>query len=54
MDKATVVTYPDDFATQEIQELAKAAGYTVVDLMTQKQVLKSDYGVGVGLSLIHI
>jgi GTP-binding protein HflX len=48
MDKATVVTYPDDFTKQEIQELAKAAGYTVVDLMTQKQVLKSDYGVGVG------
>jgi GTP-binding protein HflX len=48
MDKATVVTYPDDFAVQEVLELAKAAGYTVVDLMTQKQVLKSDYGVGVG------
>jgi GTP-binding protein HflX len=48
MDKATVVTYPDDFAKQEIQELAKAAGYSVVEIMSQKQVIKSEYGVGVG------
>jgi len=48
MDKATVVSYSDDFAKQEILELAKAAGYTVVDVMTQKQIVKSDYGVGVG------
>jgi GTP-binding protein HflX len=45
---ATIVTYPDEFAKREIQELAKAAGYTVQALITQKQVVKSEYGVGVG------
>jgi GTPase len=48
MEKATVVSFPDTFAMQEIMELAKAAGYNVVDVMTQKQVIKSEYGVGVG------
>ncbi len=46
--RATVVTYPDEFAIQEVKELAKAAGYTVEALITQKQVVKSEYGVGVG------
>ncbi|MDA4128251.1 MAG: GTPase HflX [Thaumarchaeota archaeon] len=46
--KATLVTYPDEFAKREIQELARAAGYIVADLITQKQVVKSEYGVGVG------
>src|SRR5580658_10316917 len=48
MDKATIVSYPDEFAMQEILELAKAAGYAVVDVVTQRQVVKSEYGVGVG------
>jgi GTPase len=48
MDKATVVSYPDDFAKQEVLELAKAAGYTIVDIVTQRQILRSEYGVGVG------
>ncbi len=48
MEKATVVTYPDEFAKKEIAELAKAAGYSVVAMVTQKQVIKSQYGVGVG------
>jgi GTPase len=47
-DKATVVTYPDEFTKQEILELAKAAGYRVEAVITQKQVIKSGYGVGVG------
>jgi GTP-binding protein HflX len=46
--KATIVTYPDEFSKREIQELAKAAGYSVEAVMTQKQVIKSGYGVGVG------
>lgn len=46
--KATIVTYPDEFTKREIQELAKAAGYTVEAVVTQKQVVKSEYGVGVG------
>ncbi|MBI3022093.1 MAG: GTPase HflX [Thaumarchaeota archaeon] len=46
--KATVVTYLDEFAIQEVKELAKAAGYTVEALITQRQVVKSEYGIGVG------
>ncbi|HEV2138837.1 MAG TPA: GTPase HflX [Nitrososphaerales archaeon] len=46
--RAIVVTYPDEFAKNEIVELAKAAGYDVAAVMTQKQVIKSEYGVGVG------
>ena len=48
MDKATIVTYPDEFAKQEIAELASAAGYSVQALITQKRVVKSEFGVGVG------
>lgn len=47
-DKATVVTYTDEFAKREILELAKAAGYAVETVITQKQVVKSEFGVGVG------
>ncbi|MDG7007795.1 MAG: GTPase HflX [Nitrososphaerota archaeon] len=47
-DKATIVTYPDEFTKQEILELAKAAGYRVQAVITQKQVIRSGYGVGVG------
>jgi GTP-binding protein HflX len=47
-DKATVVTYPDEFAKHEILELAKAAGYSVQAVITQKKIVKSEYGVGVG------
>ncbi len=46
--KATIVTYPDEFAKREIRDLAKAAGYSVEAMVTQKQVVKSGYGVGVG------
>ena len=47
-DKATIVTYPDEFAKREITELANAAGYSVQALITQKKVVKSEFGVGVG------
>ena len=47
-DKATIVTYPDEFAKREIADLARAAGYKVEALITQKEVVKSEYGVGVG------
>jgi len=48
MDKATIVTYPDEFAKREIVELAAAAGYSVEAVITQKRVVKSEFGVGVG------
>jgi GTP-binding protein HflX len=47
-EKAIVVTYPDEFAKNEIVGLAKAAGYKVESVVTQRQVVKSEYGVGVG------
>jgi len=46
--KAIVVTYPDEFARREIVELAKAGGYEVKDVMTQRDIIRSEYGVGVG------
>ena len=46
--KAILVTYPDEFAKREITELARAAGYEVTQLVTQKEIIKSEYGVGVG------
>ncbi len=42
------MTYPDEFARREISELAKAAGYDVSQLVTQRDIIKSEYGVGVG------
>ncbi len=46
--KAIVVTYPDEFDRREILELAKAAGYDVKEVVTQKDIIRSEYGVGVG------
>ena len=47
-NRAIVVTYPDEFTKREITELAKAAGYEVGQVVTQREVIKSEYGVGVG------
>lgn len=43
-----MVTYPDEFAKQEIIELAKAGGYQVIRVVTQKEIIRSEYGVGSG------
>jgi GTPase len=48
VSKAIVVTYPDEFAKREILELAKAAGYDVEEVVTQRDIIRSEYGVGVG------
>jgi len=45
---AIVVTYPDEFARQEIVELARAGGYEVKEVVTQREVIRSEYGVGSG------
>lgn len=42
------MTYPDEFCKEEIRELAEAAGYMVEALVTQRKIVKSEYGVGVG------
>ena len=47
-EKATIVTYPDEFDKNEIVGLAQAAGYKVEAVVTQKRVVKSEYGVGSG------
>jgi len=47
-NRAIVVTYPDEFDRHEIVELAKAAGYEVTDVVTQREIVRSEYGVGVG------
>lgn len=46
--KAIIVTYPDEFTKREIVDLANAAGYKVAQVVTQREVVKSEYGVGVG------
>lgn len=46
--RAIIVTYPDEFAKREIAELARAAGYEVTEIVTQREIIKSEYGVGVG------
>ena len=46
--RAILVTYPDDFTKREITELARAAGYEVTQVVTQRDIIKSEYGVGVG------
>ncbi len=47
-NKAIVVTYPDEFSKSEIINLVKAAGYVVSQVITQRDIIKSEYGVGVG------
>ena len=47
-NRAIVVTYPDDFTKREIVELAKAGGYEVTEVVTQRNIIRSGYGVGSG------
>lgn len=46
--RAILVTYPDEFSKQEIVDLAKAGGYEAVKVVTQREIVKSQYGVGSG------
>jgi GTPase len=46
--KAIIVTYPGEFAKQEIVGLAEAAEYEVVQVVTQREIVRSEYGVGSG------
>jgi len=49
--KATIVTYDDEFDKREARELAEAAGYSVEEVIGLRQVVKSEFGVGVGKAL---
>jgi len=46
--KAILITYPLDQAIKEAVSLADAAGYHVIDTMTQRQITRSRFGVGRG------
>ncbi len=46
--KAVVVTYPDEFAKSEIVELARAGGYQVCEVVTHRDIGRSEYGMGSG------
>lgn len=46
--RAILVTYPDKFILQEAEELAKAAGYEVAGVLTQRYLMHSKYGLGSG------
>jgi GTP-binding protein HflX len=46
--RAILVTYPDDYIRSEAKELARAAGYELVYMLTQKYLQHSKYGVGSG------
>lgn len=56
--KALLITYPDGFMMQEFQGLAEAAGYEIVNVVTQRYLSQAEYGVGSGKaqevkSLVH-
>jgi GTP-binding protein HflX len=46
--KAILITYPVDQAIKEAVSLADAAGYDIVRTVTQKQIVKSRFGIGRG------
>ena len=46
--RAIVVTYPDEFSKREIVDLAKAGGYEVLEVVAQREIIRSGYGVGSG------
>lgn len=46
--KAILITYPVDQAIKEAVSLADAAGYEVIDTVTQRQITRSRFGIGPG------
>jgi GTP-binding protein HflX len=46
--KAILITYPIDQAIKEAISLADAAGYEVIDTVTQRQITRSRFGIGRG------
>jgi GTP-binding protein HflX len=46
--KAILITYPFDQAIKEAAALADAAGYSIVKTVTQRQIVKSRFGIGRG------
>jgi GTP-binding protein HflX len=46
--KAILITYPFEQAVKEAVSLADAAGYEIVRTVTQRQIIKSRFGIGRG------
>ncbi|HKZ61385.1 MAG TPA: GTPase HflX [Nitrososphaera sp.] len=46
--KAILITYPVDQAVKEAASLADAAGYSIIRTVTQRQIIKSRFGIGRG------
>lgn len=46
--KAILITYPVDQTIKEAVSLADAAGYEVIDTVTQRQITRSRFGIGRG------
>src|SRR2546428_9609872 len=46
--KAILITYPVDQAIKEAVSVADAAGYEVIDPLTQRQITRSRFGIGPG------
>lgn len=45
---AILITYPNNFAIQEAKSLAESAGYTIMEIINQKNITRSRYGIGKG------
>lgn len=46
--KAILITYPIDQTIKEAESLADAAGYAIIRTVTQRQLIKSRFGIGRG------
>ena len=46
--KAILITYPVEQARNEAISLAETAGYSIIRIVTQKQITKSGFGIGRG------
>jgi len=45
---AILITYPNPFAIAEAKSLSESIGYSIIDIVYQKQITKSKYGIGKG------
>ncbi|MGD0397170.1 MAG: GTPase HflX [Nitrososphaerales archaeon] len=48
MTRVVLIHYPDAYESEEVNALAKAAGYEVVGSLTQRYLSRAKYGVGEG------
>ncbi|TVP39565.1 GTPase HflX [Candidatus Nitrosocosmicus arcticus] len=46
--KAILITYPNQFALSEAKSLAESIGYSIIEVISQKNITRSRFGVGKG------